>query len=168
MPKHSHEQRQILKNRAIELLAQGLNPAEVAASISVSLRTLRRWLKDENVIVVAGSHTPEPESPVVEARPEPERLERHVETIELSLTARIAVRLLNLTEVAIDNVEDILTSDASHGSRLKAAQLVSQWVGLNESGGRTTVMGNVTHKLGLEHSDDYEESQVIFTPRSKS
>lgn len=164
-----------VKAEARELYLQGASCQEIAEELEINLRTVQRWVKEfegETVTVTIAPEV-EPEHPVealqrlAQSPPDVPLIEQPIgSAIELNLTARIAVRLLGLTEVAVDTIEEILTSgDASHGSRLKAVQILSQWVGLCENG-RSTVMGNVTHKLGLNCSDDYEESQVIFTPRS--
>ena len=159
-----------IKSEARKLYLQGASCQEIAEELEINLRTMQRWARgfdDETVAIPVVSEV-EPEPPIEALQRVAERQQHNGETIELNLTARIAVRLLNLTEISINTVEDVLTSgDASQGSRLKAAQMVADWVGLNQNG-RTTVMGNVTHKLGLNCSDDYEENQAIFTPRRNS
>ncbi|NJL80976.1 MAG: helix-turn-helix domain-containing protein [Richelia sp. RM2_1_2] len=48
MPKHSHKQRESGKSSAFQLLDKGFPPKEVATTLNVSLRTLQRWIKQEN------------------------------------------------------------------------------------------------------------------------
>ncbi|MEM6751479.1 MAG: helix-turn-helix domain-containing protein [Cyanobacteria bacterium P01_C01_bin.38] len=156
-----------VKAEARKLYLQGVSCQEIAEELEINIRTMQRWARefDGEAVVIPVVSEVEPEPPIEALQRVAEPQQPIGESIELNLTARIAVRLLNLTEVAIDTVEEVLTNgDATHGNKLKAAQMVAQWVGLDENN-RSTVMSNVTHKLGLNCADDYEENQAIFTPR---
>lgn len=158
---------QFTKNEARKLYLQGVSCPDIAEELEINVRTVQRWARefDDEAVVIPVVSEVEPESPIEAIQRVAEPQQPIGGAIELNLTARIAIRLLNLTESTLDTVEDILTSgDASHGSRLKAAQLVSQWVGLNDNH-KTTVLGNVTHKLGLDYDiEGSTSSEMTLTP----
>lgn len=157
------------KNFARKLYQQGQDSAVIAEECSVSVRTAQRWIKSfekEKVIVIGQENKAEPEAQTVEVLPALEATSKtsNGQSVELTLTARTATRLLNLSELAIGAVEDILSSgDSSPMSKLRAAQIVGKWVGFERE--QASVIATVSLKAGVSASLDHSESDEIrFTP----
>lgn len=119
------------KNEALRLHKSGMVPSKIATKLGVSARSVQRWLKDE---------TPVPVRVVAmesdEAIPPPIR--KNVadcnDEFDLTLSRRMAIRLLNLSEAALGAVEETLSDhDARRADKLRAAKLVGDWLGLGSS-----------------------------------
>lgn len=158
------------KNTARQLYQQGNDSAHIAKICGVSQRTVQRWVKSfekEKVTVVGQRNLAEPEAQTIEVLPALEATSRtsNGQSVELTLTARTAARLLNLSELAISAVEDVLSDgDSSPMSKLRAAQIVGKWVGFERD--KASVVGTVSLKAGVSASLDHSESDEIrFTPR---
>ena len=115
------------KNEALRLHKNGIVPSKIATKLGVSARTIQRWLKDE---------TPIPVKVVAmkadEDIPPPARKDvADCDKFDMTLSRRMAIRLLNLSEAALGAVEDTLNDpDARRADKLRAAKLVGDWLGM--------------------------------------
>ncbi len=174
MPKFTQEEREVLKNRAFELLVGGCSEQEVITRLNISSRTLRRWLKDEDVTFTTKQQAPEPEpdAPTVEVVPVPavERIgtdvNRQQGNIEVTITSRTAVRLLRLAESAIAAVEHtLLNPDSSDISRIRAAEIAGRWTGLQTSGKSTpSILDTVSRKSAVSSKLTDSEAEIDLSP----
>lgn len=157
------------KNFARQLYQKGKSTKEISLECGVNIRTAQRWVKSfekENVIV---TNLADPEAQVTEPIPALEKIASAKQSIGINMSQNTARRLLALADSAIEAVEFVLQSpDSSDVNKLKAAQLVSKWVGLekqNESR-NPSVLNVVTDKLGLEASiENSEASEITLTPK---
>lgn len=159
---------------AKKLYQQGKSSALIAQSCGITQRTAQRWIKDfqEEKVLVTGVGSGNSKIAQSEETEPIAALKQISETepgqnIELTMTSRIATRLLNLTERAVIAVEDCLEdSNVSYAVKLKAADLVGQWVGLKDN--KTYPIVNVvSEKLGLVPTEEtfYDQnSQIDFMP----
>lgn len=114
------------KNEALRLHRNGMAPSKIATKLGISLRSVQRWLKDETPVSIQ-----------VVAMPADKDLPPSVPTdcrnkFDMTLSRRMAIRLLNLSEAALNAVEDTLSDpDARRTDKLRAAKLVGDWLGLN-------------------------------------
>lgn len=119
------------KNEALRLHKGGMAPSKIAAKMNVSTRTVQRWLRDETPVPVQ----------VVAMKADsdvPQSMAKNVtncrDKFDFNLSRRMAIRLLNLSEVALDAVEATLTDpDARRSDKLRAAKLVGDWLGLGSA-----------------------------------
>ncbi|NJM20811.1 MAG: hypothetical protein HC907_19880 [Richelia sp. SM1_7_0] len=171
MPKFSQEEREVLKNRAFELLAEGHSEREVITRLNISSRTLRRWFKNQNVTFTTKQRSPEPEpdTPTVEVVPAVERIGTDVDrqgNIEVTITSRTAIRLLNLAESAINAVGNTLRNpDSSDVSRIRAAELAGRWTGLQNNDKSTfSILGTIGRKSGVSSNLTNDETEIDLVP----
>ena len=115
------------KNEALRLHKKGMVPSRIAEKLKVSARTIQRWIKDEipitTTVVAMQADTDLPQSitPDIEATRE----------FDFNLSRRMAIRLLNLSESALDVVETTLKDpEVRRSDKLRAAKLVGDWLGL--------------------------------------
>lgn len=156
---------------AKKLYQQGKNSALIAQNCEITQRTAQRWIKDfqkEKVIVtgIGNNKTDQEVTEPIAALKQISETEPG-QNIELTMTSRIAVRLLNLTERAVVAVEDCLQdSNCSYAVKLKAADLVGQWVGLKNNDAYP-IVNVVSQKLGLVPTEETfydQDSQIDFIP----
>ncbi|MUG98748.1 hypothetical protein F7734_43235 [Scytonema sp. UIC 10036] len=168
------------KELAWKLYQQKETSDSIAVRCKVSRRTVQRWFKEfeQTPIIITGKgETPESEDfqantvtalslttplPILEriANLEPG------ETLDLTISSRMAIRLLNLAEIALATVEDCLTnSDIKPSDRLKAAQIVGQWVGLDDKD-RRSIIAQVALTCGADlETVNIEKSSAIVKSR---
>lgn len=159
------------KNLARQLYQEGKSTKEISLECGVTIRTAQRWVnlfEKENVVV---TNLADPEAEVAQPIPALEKIASVLteQSIGINMSQNTARRLLNLADSAIKAVEAVLqSSDSSDVNKLKAAQLVGKWVGLEEQNERynSSVLSVVTEKLGLEASiENSEASEITLTPK---
>ncbi|MDJ0733253.1 MAG: helix-turn-helix domain-containing protein [Nostocaceae cyanobacterium] len=144
------------KNLARKLFYEGKGSDTIAQHCGVSRRTIQRWIgefKQAPVTITTQGETTATESfqtiDVAKTSPNDAQMSPTIlpelekiatlkpdETLDLTITSRMAIRLLNVTEKAIASIEDCLTNpDTRQADKLKAAQIVGNWVGLNSKYG---------------------------------
>ena len=159
------------KNFARQLYQKGKSTKEISVECDVNIRTAQRWIKSfekENVVV---TNLADPEAEVTQPIPALKKIASvpAEQCIGFDMSQNTARRLLNLADSAIKAVEVVLQSpDSSDVNKLKAAQLVGKWVGLEEQNERynPSVLNVITEKLGLEASiENSEASEITLTPK---
>ncbi len=95
--------------------------SKIAAILKVSSRTIQRWIKDESPVKVK----------VVAMKADKDvshNVAKDVVTsdeFDLSFSRRMAIRLVKLSEAALDAVEDCLRDpDARRADKLRAASMI--------------------------------------------
>ncbi|MUH00090.1 helix-turn-helix domain-containing protein [Scytonema sp. UIC 10036] len=131
------------KALALKLYQENKLTDEVARRCGVSRRTVQRWFSEfeqTGIVIIGKNETSQEEttnnvaavSPTISVLEKVANIEPN-QTLDLSLSSRLAIRLLNLTESAIATVEECLTNvDVKPTDRLKAAEMVARWVGLDD------------------------------------
>jgi hypothetical protein len=106
-------------------------PSKIAAKLGTSVRTIQRWLKDETSVSVkvvtmkADKDTNPPTSKMSQ------KCRDNSDRFDIGLSRRMAIRLLNLSEAALNTVEEtLLDPDARRTDKLRAAALIGDWLGL--------------------------------------
>ena len=146
------------KNLGLELYLRGKSTDAIALECGVARRTIQRWIKEfeqtpikvtvqesvadkkqesvsdkkqESVIDEkqdVGESIKQEILPVLEKIASP----KQIETLDLKITSKLAIKLLNLTESAMNSVGNCLIDpDTKTSDKLKAAQLVGSWLGLD-------------------------------------
>lgn len=135
-----------LKKEALRLRQAGMAVSKIAAILKVSSRTIQRWIKDESPVKVK----------VVAMKADKDvsnNVAKDVVTsdeFDLSLSRRMAIRLVNLSEAALDAVEDCLNDpDARRADKLRAASMIVDWLGLRNTF-VTPVQGRVEKCLKVQ------------------
>ena len=109
------------KTKAFKLLKEGLGHREIAEKLNVSLRSIQRWVKEAEPLPVK----------VLVEEVSDKTTPHSSHEFDLTLSRRIAIRLLNLSEAAIGAVENTLSDpDTSTANKLKAAKIAGDWLGL--------------------------------------
>lgn len=157
------------KSIARQLYQEGHNALFISQRCGVNRRTAQRWVKafeQEKVIVHGEENLADPNTPSVEILPALEAVANTEQnkSVELVMTSRSAIRLINLAESAVATVERVLDNpDSSDISKLRAAQLAGDWLGFKDNGG--SVIQKVSNKLGLEFSlENSQSEEITFTP----
>ncbi|MEO0842275.1 MAG: helix-turn-helix domain-containing protein [Cyanobacteria bacterium J06633_8] len=157
------------KNFARQLYQKGKSTKEISVECDVNIRTAQRWIKlfeKENVVV---TNLADPEAEVTEPVSALEKIAvaQSSQSVAVNIPQRLAVRLLNLTESAISGVEECLKNPySSDASKLKAAQLVGKWVGLEEHEyyAIPSIIRVIAHKLDVTPSFEINQpSQMNFS-----
>lgn len=161
------------KNLARKLYQQGKTNKFISKKLGIPLRTIQYWTKKfskEKVVVRGKESLADPDTPPVEALPALETVANTKESnsVELAMTSRTAVRLLNLAEAAISTVESVLQNpDSSDISKLRAAQLAGKWVGLEERKPQS-IVNVASNRAGVNpYLGHVEAEEVQFTPKLK-
>lgn len=161
------------KNLARKLYQQGKTNKFISEKLGIPLRTIQYWTKKfskEKVVVRGKESLADPDTPPVEALPALETVANTKESnsVELAMTSRTAVRLLNLAEAAISTVESVLQNpDSSDISKLRAAQLAGKWVGLEERKPQS-IVNVASNRAGVNpYLGNVEAEEVQFTPKLK-
>ncbi|MFL9458055.1 helix-turn-helix domain-containing protein [Tolypothrix campylonemoides VB511288_2] len=162
--------------QALKLYQQNKLTDEIARLCEISRRTAQRWVREfeqTGVIITGKNETPQEEttnnvatvSPTISVLEKVAKIEPN-QTLDLSLSSRLAIRLLNLTEVAIATVEDCLTNvDAKPTDRLKAAEMVARWVGLDDKE-RRSIFSQVTESCDAKLATvDLQKSSATVKPQ---
>lgn len=164
------------KDLAQKLYQQGITTDVIAESCQVSRRTVQRWIKEFEkpsvTIVGSGETTGKQEfqsDDVVKVSPTTivPTLENVAnlnpgETVDLKITSRLAIRLLNLTQLAVSSLEDCLTDpNARRADKLKAVQLIGDWMGLTDG---ISVLNKLASDFDLEIIQSHN-SLASFTPK---
>lgn len=160
------------KNLARQLYQEGHNALFISERCGVNRRTAQRWVKvfeEEKVIVHGEENLADPGTPSVDSLPALEAV-ANAEPIgvELTMTSRTAIRLLNLAESAVAAVEKVLNDDSSASSaRLRAAQIAGEWLGFRDSNG--SIFEKVSSKLELESTLQSSQSdEITFNSQMKT
>jgi transcriptional regulator with XRE-family HTH domain len=143
------------KQKALNMLAKGMGTSEVAKRLGVSQRTIQRWLKAEGV-----------SNPVMDV------CDQVVKEIALKVEAAIgdelksqALQLLKLSGKSLDCLEEILNNpDTRTADRLKACQIVGEWVGFQ---GRCDLLSHTLGKYGLEVAITPDGEKILQQPVKK-
>ena len=119
------------KTRAFKLLKEDVGHREIAEKLNVSLRTIQRWAKEIEPVPIKVL-VEEFNDKTNEKIPPQNPLSNH--QFDVTLSRRVAIRLLHLSETAIAAVEDTLSNpDTSTANKLKAAKIAGDWLGLGEN-----------------------------------
>jgi len=119
------------KIEAFRLLRNGMRCQKVAEKLNLSPRTIQRWAKEIEPIPIKVLSDDVSDKISDETPPENPNPSPHTEMI---LSRSVAVRLLNLADAAIGAVETVLADpDATYATKLKAARLAGDWLGLGLS-----------------------------------
>lgn len=116
------------KTQAFKLLKEGLEHREIAKKLNVSLRTIQRWAKESEplpvtVMVEEFNDKADDKDHPKNTLPNPE--------FDITLSRRVAIRLLNLSEAAIATVEETLSNPyTSTANKLRAAKIAGDWLGM--------------------------------------
>ena len=88
---------------------------------------------------------------------------RQTETLDLKITSQLAIKLLSLTNLAINSVENCLINpDVKTSDKLKAAQLIGIWLGLDSD---ESVVRKLTKNFELEvEIVNRDTGDTTFTP----
>lgn len=125
------------KQQILALLAEGMSTAEIAKKLGVSQRTIQRWTKQKGV------------NPVKEV------LDEVIKTVACSVEAELgdelktqALQLLRLSGKSLNCLEEIIDDPHTRkADRLKACQIVGEWVGMRA---RTDIATHTLNNFGLE------------------
>ena len=170
MPRFSREERQILKQEAFSLLAQGFSKSQVIERLSISERTFRRWTKDTDFsLEIEAVEEPNTEVPQVAISPVPSNPKNYSknDSLKVSVTTDFAVRLLSIAHSAINVTENILVSeDSSNRDRLKAVEIVSEWTGLRQASGKgmKSVLDTALQKSDVHRRLSDDNESIDLTP----
>jgi transcriptional regulator with XRE-family HTH domain len=132
-----------IKQKALNMMAKGMGTSEVAKQLGVSQRTIQRWIKSEGV-----------SNPVMDICDEVVR--RVAVRVDATIGDELklqALQLLRLSGKSLNCLEEIIDNPETRtADRLKACQIVGEWVGFD---GRADLLSHTLGKFGL---------QVAITP----
>lgn len=165
------------RDLARKLYIEGENTDLIAKQCKTSRRTIQRWIKDfeqEPVTIKAKAETTSTEASqenhVVQASYSDVEMSSNVtsndaeilptlekvaslkdgDELDLTISSRMAIHLISLTEKSLLALDDCLTSpDVRTADKIKAAELVGQWAGLKDG----KVLTQVLNKFDLTHED---------------
>ena len=174
---------------AQKLYLEGESTDLIAQRCSTSRRTIQRWVKDfekepATITVKAETATKEPfqennsaktssndvETSLDDAKILP-TLEKVAELqsgdeLDMTLSSKMALHLLKLTEKSLCALDDCLTNpDVRSADKIKAAQLIGEWTGLKDG----QVLQRVTRAFDisdLRQTLDVDTSKVTLVPRA--
>ncbi len=177
------------KNLALKLYLQGESTDEIALECGVTRRTIQRWIKEfERTpinLTVQENVTDEKQEDVrfekqESVRDEKQNVSENIkqeiipvletivshkrkETLDLKITSKLAIKLLSLTELAMESVENCLADpDTKTADKLKAAQLVGNWVGLDS---QESILKKLIRNFEVEVSIvDSDTADTALTP----
>lgn len=106
-------------------------PSKIAAKMGTSSRTIQRWIKDETTVPIRIQTLKIDKDSTPPTSKMSHFCRDNSDRFDIGLSRRVAVRLLNLSEMALEAVESTLSDpDARRADKLRAAALVGDWLGL--------------------------------------
>ncbi|MGI2908606.1 helix-turn-helix domain-containing protein [Tolypothrix sp. VBCCA 56010] len=103
--------------QAVKLLASGKNQSEVASHLGVNRRTIARWCEN-------------PEFTEAVATGRPKVVQKLTESVSLKTTELIEVNLPKAIKTVVHILDDV---EARNCDKLRAAQLLGKWAGLEKN-----------------------------------
>lgn len=177
------------RDLARKLYIQGENTDSISQQCETSRRTIQRWIKDfeqelvtikskpettfidelqDKVVAEAPSDDVEVSANVAEILPQLEKVAslKNGDELDLTLSSKMALHLINLSEKSLATLDACLTDpDVRTVDKLKAVQLIGEWVGLKEG----NVLRQILGKFDLADEDvDTEKATITLVSRRLS
>ena len=142
------------KDLARQLYQDGANTEDIAIMCKTSQRTIQRWIKKfqseprvANNSISVDCFTND-KNDVSDPLISQESLDIELsENLDLTITPKMANRLLRLTEKALVSLENCLSDpEAKPTDKIKAASLIGEWAGLKGS----NVVKRISHAFDLD------------------